>query len=318
MTGLRRVIATAGWACLLLTGCGTGTKDLPPLVSEVNANDPRAGSLFSEAQAAESAGNTKKAIKLYKGAADKFPYSSMAPQARFRQAVLLESLGDDDELLEAFDAYQSVIGRYQSSALYTEALTRQAVLAHKAADGQIRNNLLGMKSRLENKKVVEMLETVRDNAPQAPSAPKAQFAVGQVLEDREKTDPAIAAFQRVVDDYPSSSYAAEAQYRIGHILLSSAEKGNQNQANLDKARHTFEDLMQAYPNSARAGDARKRLAEIGSRDIQRSFDIAKFYDDKGQTASAAFYYQEVIRKTSGGPMHEQAQRRLQEINSQTD
>ena len=275
---------------------------------------PRAAALYAEAQAADQAGNLKTALKLYKETAHKFPSSTVAPQARFRQAALLEHQGD---LLEAFDAYQQVIQRYPSTPLYSEARLKQSIVAYAAADGLIKNSLFGLKSRLDSKKIVEMLEKVRDNAPRAASAPKAQFTIGEVLENREKDILAIAAFQKVVDDYPKASLAPEAQFRIGHILLTSAERGNQNQANLDRAKRTFEDLIQTYPRSPRAADARQKVTEIGGRDIQRSFDIAEFYFKKGQNSSAAFYYREVVSKTTSGDLHNRAQSRLQELGSAT-
>ena len=315
MTGLRRVSLCACCCISLLASCGKNTDDALPPVGEVSLADPRAAALYAQAQAADQAGNIKTALKLYKETAHKFPSSTVAPQARFRQAALLES---QNELLDAFDAYQQVIQRYPSTPLYQEARTKQAVVAYAAADGLIKNSVMWIKSRLDSNKIVEMLELVRDNAPQANSAPKAQFTIGQVLENRKKDILAIAAFQKVVDDYPKSSHAPEAQYRIGNILLTSAERGNQNQANLDRAKHTFEDLIQSYPNSARAGDARKKVSEIAGRDIQRSFDIAEFYFKKGQSSSAAFYYQEVISKTTSGDLHNRSQRRLQQLGGATN
>ncbi len=72
--------------------------------------------------------------------------------------------------------------------------------------------------------------------------------------------------------------------------------------------------MQTYPGSNRAGDARKKVTEIGGRDIQRSFDIAVFYDKKGNSTSAAFYYQEVLRRSNSGDLHNRAKKRLAELN----
>ena len=84
-------------------------------------------------------------------------------------------------------------------------------------------------------------------------------------------------------------------------------------ANLDKAKHAFEDLLQIYPGSSRADDARARIAEIGSADIKRSFDIAEFYYKKGETSSAAFYYEEVLRNAQSGKLHDRARQRLDSI-----
>lgn len=296
----------------LLPSCGTRNLDELPPISEVTDVDPRAQELFAAAQAEEKAGDIDDAIDLYKKTADKFPLATVSPQARFRQAVLLES---EKELLEAFEVYQQVIQRYQSTSLYDPARRNQALVAHAAAEGLIKHSFLGLiKSRLDYKKVVGMLETVRDNAPQAASAPKAQFAIGELLERREKYDFAILAHQKVVDDYPHTSFAPRAQFEIGSILLSSAEDGNQNQANLDRAKHTFEDLIQNYPSSKLAAEARQMVKEIAARDIQRSFDIAVFYDKKGQDSSAAFYYQEVLKRTKEGDLHQRAKERLMELN----
>jgi TolA-binding protein len=312
MTGLRRVFLTAGCGVCLLTGCSNKLEDALPLAERNNRADPKTDSLYAKALAADQAGKTVKAIKLYRTMANADPGSPKASTARFRQATLLEHEG---KLLAAFDAYQQVIHRYQSTTLYTKARDKQAIVAHKASEGLIKNSFFGLQSQLESKTIVEMLEKVRDNAPQSASAPKAQFTIGEVLENRKKLLPAIAAYQKVVDDYPKSSLAADSYYRIGRILLTSATGGNQNQANLDRALHTFEDLRQSYPGTKRAADAALKITEIKSRDIQRSFDIAEFYFKKRQNSSAAFYYKEVLNKTKGGALHNKAQQRLQHLES---
>lgn len=310
MTGLRRVFLHAGCGICLLTGCSNKLEDELPLAELNNRADPKADALYAKAQAADQAGNTGKAIKLYESMSNAYPGAPNASAARYRQATLLEHEG---ELLDAFEAYQLFLRLYPSNSLYPQARDKQAAVAHKAADGLIKNNFLGLKSRLESKKIVEMLEKVRDNAPQSASAPKAQFRIGEVLETRKKAPLAIAAYQKVVDDYPKSSLAPDSQYRIGHILLASAAGGNQNQANLDRALHTFEDLRQSYPSSKRAQDAALKITEIKSRDIQRSFDIAEFYFKKDQKSSAVFYYKEVLSKTKTGDLHDKAQARLQSL-----
>ncbi len=238
----------------------------------------------------------------------------VAPLARFQQAQLLEGRGDLDK---AFETYQMVITRYQASSLYSKARDHQAQVAHAAADGQISSSFLWFKPDIDTKKVVSMLETVRDNAPRSPSAAKAQYAIGKAYESKKwKADDAIAAYQKVVDNYPRSAHAPEAQYKIGHILMMGASKGsNQDNSNLNRALHTFEDLRQSYPSSKRAGEASAKIAEIRSRDIQRSFEIGEFYFKKGQTDAATIYFREVLRKTSGGSLHEKAQKRLKSINA---
>lgn len=293
----------------LLSSCGSSA-DRPAPAGTVNPSDPEASRLMAEAQSTEAGGKPGKAIKIYATLVKKYPYSNVAPEAQFRHATLLDQQGD---VLKAFDSYQVFIERYQHSSLYSQALNRQAVVAHAAADGAIKSNFLGIKSRLSGDQITEMLTKVRDNAPRAASAPKAQFTAGQVWENRKKASSAIAAYQVIVDDYADTSYGPEAQYRIGVIYLNQTTHGDQNQATLDQARHAFEDLIQAYPDSKLTKASREHLAEIRTRDISRSYEIAEFYYRGKNYPSASFYYQEVLRKVKSGPLHDKAARRLAEL-----
>lgn len=294
-----------------LVSCGGVGSNVPPAAGTVGTADPRAATLFTEGQAAEAAGDTKKAIKTYHEIGKNYPYAPIAEQARFRHAALLDS---NNEFLDAFDSYQVFIERYPASPLYKEVLARQATVAHAAVDGLIKDRkFLGIRGKVDRSKTIEMLGKVRDNAPQAATAPKAQFAIGQIREDRKKDAAAIDAYQLLVDDYPDSGLAPEAQFRIGDIYLQQAKTGNQNPATLDQARHAFEDLLQLYPDARRAKDARERLGEIAGRDVQRSLNIADFYYKKGNLTSASFYYNEVLRKVKSGPLHDKAAQGLAKI-----
>ncbi|HAT20406.1 MAG TPA: hypothetical protein DCS85_09655 [Verrucomicrobiales bacterium] len=313
MIGLRRVLLHPGWCFCILASCASEPESELPIAGTPHGSDRDVQSLYARAQAADQSGKSKRAISLYGNTADKNPHSSVAPAARFRQAQLLEQR---DKLDKAFETYQMVITLYQASSLYAKARDSQARLAHAVADGQISDKLLWFKTAPDIKKIVSMLATVRDNAPRAPSAAKAQHAIGRAYESKKsKANEAITAYQDVVDNYPRSLYAPEAQYKIGQLLTMGASKGNQDNSNLDRAQHAFEDLHQSYPNSKRAADAATKIAEIRSREIQRNFDIAEFYFKKEQNSSAAVYYREVVRKTTGGPLHDRAKVRLQSIGT---
>jgi outer membrane assembly lipoprotein YfiO len=304
---LRTLPAAA--ALLALAACSS-TEDSLPLAGTVNPSGDEARSLYQEASAADQAGDRRKAVKRYREFANKFPWAPEAPQARFRQAELLEQRGDT---LEAFDAYQDFIGRYKGSDLYTRALERQARMAQAAADGEIKTSFLGLKAKLPTEKVVPMLEKIRDNAPASPAASRAQFAVGELYQSRGKGNESIAAYQKLVQDYPDSKEAAEAQYRIGVILVQQAERGNQDQANINRAREAFLDYLQNYPGHSKNDQARAQLAKLGGLDLQRSFDIAEFYLRKGNAESARFYYEDVVRRAKSGPLHDRAKARLGEL-----
>lgn len=291
--------------------CG-GNDDLPPMVGSGATDNARAEALFQQAKAAEDAGKTKKAIKLYEELADEIAYSDRAAEARFRQAQLLEQQG---ETLEAFDAYQNLIAQRTGSGFYGQAFDRQSALAFSAADGDISDSFFGIKSGLSATKVIGMLQKVADNAPRSPVAAEADYRIGEIHVRDGKVEEAVVAFREVVENYPSSPQAPEAQFRIGDILLEEANEGNQDQANLNRAKEALQDYLSQFPGHNRNAEARKMISNIGGRDLQNSYDIGVFYEKKGDFNSARYYYEEVIRRTKSGELHDKAQARLNALNS---
>ena len=298
-------------AVLFLASCGDKS-DLPPMVTSGSGDNTRAESLFQEAKAAEDAGKSKKAIGLYDRLADEIPFATKAPEARFRQARLLDQSG---ETLKAFDAYQDVITRYAGSGLYKQAFDRQTEMAFLAADGEIRTGgFLGLTSKLSPEKVIGMLESVAGNAPRTDTAARAQYKIGDILVSQDKIAEAVEAYRKVVINYPNSSYAAEAQFRTGQVLIEQAREGNQDQANLARAREALNDYITLFPGHRHNAEARQLLGNIGGQDIQNSFNIAQFYENKGDHNSARFYYEEVVRRAKSGELHAKAKARLAALN----
>ena len=277
------------------------------MVGEGAADNPRANAMFEKAKAAEDSGRTGKAIKLYDELADEIPYADRAGEARYRQAQLLEKEG---EAFEAFEAYQDLLKNKTGSGFYQQALDRQTQLAFGAADGEIKKRVLGLKARASTTEVVKMLNNLAGNAPRSPVAARASLKVAEIYESEDKTSEAVKAYQQVVVNYPNSPEAPEAQFRIGQALLGAARDGNQDQANLQRASESFRDYLNQYPGHKRNGEARKLLKNIDGRDVQNTYEIAQFYEKKGNKSSARFYYQEVVRKTKSGDLHDRAQARL--------
>ena len=304
-------ILATGIGLFAVVSCGSNSKDTPLTSDTVTQSGAStADAMLSQGRALQAAGKNGKAISIYKKIYKKYPYADAAAEALFEQGQILDQKGD---LIKAFDAYQNVIGRYHGSRHYKTALNRQEAVAHAAANGIIKNSFLGMKTRISPQKVEKMLLNVRDNAPRAASAPKAQYAIGRVWQEEGNSSRAIAAYQQVGLEYPSSSEAPEALYQQGEILVLKAKRGNQNTAHVDRARDIYQELIQRYSSHSRAADARKRLAMLGGQDVQRSYETGEFYRKKGQNKAAIFYYREVLRKTKSGSHYDLAKQRISEL-----
>jgi outer membrane protein assembly factor BamD (BamD/ComL family) len=296
-------------SALTLVSCGPDA-DAPSLAGNTQSAAIEGEAFYQTAKKADDEGNRNKAIKLYDETATRFPFAPSAPQARFRQAELLQEKGD---ILKSFDAYDKFLIRFQGSSLYSTALNRQIAMAQSAADGEVKSSLLGLKTRLSVDKTVEMLEKVRNNAPKSAAAAKAQFTIGQLYEANNEYKKAIAAYRLLVKDQPTSPLAAEALFRVGVILTEEADRGNQNQGNLDLAREAFNDYLIQYPGHSRNAEARKLEAALGGRDLQRSYDVAEFYRKTGRLDSAKVYYRDIVARSKSGEFHDKAQARLKEL-----
>ncbi|MDF1711579.1 MAG: outer membrane protein assembly factor BamD [Akkermansiaceae bacterium] len=303
-------------ASLLLISC-SGEVESARLASESRASEKVAQGLYNSAVAAEKAGKLGKATKLYEKIVLRHPLCPVAPESAFRWGKLLER---DREPIEAFDAYDAILTRYPASPHYAEAMKRQEVIATQVAEGQITKSLMGFKTPIELKKSAELLSKVRQNAPRAPSAEKAQYTIGRIYQSRGSgttdTIRAISAFRELTRDFPDSKYAPDAQYRIGEILLAESRKGNQDSANLDRAKRAFEDVLIRYPDSRQAKLARAQIQKLASGDIQRSYEIAEFYRKKDQIPSALFYYRDAANRSKPGPLRTNAQAWIKELSAQ--
>ena len=300
-------------ACILISAsllsCGPDA-DAPSLAGNTQSAAIEGEAFYQKAKQADDAGKSAKAIKLYDQTATRYPFAPSAPQARFRQAELLQQQG---EIVKSFEAYDKFLSRFQGSGLYTTALNRQVAMAQSAADGDIKSSLLGIKTKLSLEKTVEMLGKVRDNAPKSAVAAKAQFTIAQLYESKKKYKEAITAYRQLVKDQPTSAQAPEALFRVGVILTEEADRGNQNQGNLDLAREAFNDYLIQYPGDSRNAEARRLEAGLGNRDFQRSYDIAEFYLKTGKTESAKVYYRDIVSRTKSGAIHDKSKARLKEL-----
>jgi outer membrane assembly lipoprotein YfiO len=295
-------------AALWLSSCGSS--DGPILAGNIQSASSEGDAVYQEAKQADDAGKTGKAIKLYDKAATQYPFAKSAAQARYRQAQLLEQQG---EIQKAFDAYDKFLEYFPGNSLYGSALSRQASMAQSAAEGDVKSSFLGLKTKLSLEKTTAMLEKVISHAPKSRTAAKARFTMGELYQSKKKSREAIATFRKLVQEQPESPEASEALFRVGIIYIEEADRGNQNQSNLDLARESFNDYLIQYPGHSRNAEARKMISSLGGREVQRSFDIAEFYLKTGKVESAKVYYRDVVKRTAHGELHDKAKSRLKEL-----
>ncbi|NJR43221.1 MAG: hypothetical protein HC767_11765 [Akkermansiaceae bacterium] len=105
-------LSASAW---FLNSCGSDS-ELPIMAGNTQAAAGEGEELYQVAKQADDSGKTGKAIKLYDETATRFPFAPSAPQARFRQAQLLEQQGDILESLKLTTNFSLVSKAVASTA----------------------------------------------------------------------------------------------------------------------------------------------------------------------------------------------------------
>lgn len=293
------------WLCALgsvlmvssLTQC---TSDVPLPAGSVKLVDAQALQLMKEAQTAVDANRVDRAIKRYKKVVKDHALSVNAPEARFRLGQLYER---KDDPIEAFDQYQYLIDNHPDSPLYKAALSRQKEIAFGAAEGKIKNKVLWLFDvSADPSHVTKWLKAIAQNAPYSDMAPQALFVLGEYSLKRNRMEEAMSAFQSLVDDYKQSKLMPIAQMRVADIYRGRAAGGDKSLLNVNRARETYEDLLQLYPGGPNSTAAKKNLEEIQRYLVEQKLHVADYYQYKMKDRDAAiFCYGEVIRMGKDNP-----------------
>jgi tol-pal system protein YbgF len=86
-------------------------------------------------------------------------------------------------------------------------------------------------------------------------APNAQFYIGQIHYDKNEYQPALQAFDAVLEKFPENNKTADATYMKGMALLKSGQR--------NEAAREFLNVITKYPNSEVAPKARIQRKALG-------------------------------------------------------
>ena len=287
---------------------GEKAKYIPPGEEEMSGS---AEQLFHTAQVAEQEHNIKRAIKAYKALVRKHPRDALAPGSLYRAAELVEQTND---LLGAAFLFRVLVERFPSSPHFDDAVEAQFRIGEVYLAGK-KLKVLGIPFGTSMDRAVEIFAAIIRTAPYGKYTARAQFNIGLAREKQHLNDPALDAYQAVVDKFPDNPLAADAQYQIGYIWFVTSKAGTRDIAATNKARVAFQDFLFRYPGSEKAAQAKANLRVLERKTTSTAYDTAKFYDKQKRYRAAVIYYNEVIREQPGSPESEKAQKRIDELKA---
>jgi outer membrane protein assembly factor BamD (BamD/ComL family) len=283
-------VQTPAWAILDFI---FGKKDkVAPTADERTIQEQAAAQLLAEGRAAQEAGKGGRAQGYYEQIVKKYPFTTSAAEAAYQRAVLIRYT--DNDLEEAFNAFQEFIENYRQSARFSEAIERQYEIAEEAKGGKKQRTLILVPMKMNSSDVIAFYEKIITNAPFGKFAALSQFSIAEIHQDLREKDQAIQAYQKVVDNYSGTSQASEAQFRIASISNVAAQR-SEDASNLTATRDALKTYMAVNPGGERKQEAEQILRQVNTAEASQSLSIAKFYKTQKKTQAAAMYLNEALK-----------------------
>jgi len=238
-----------------------------------------------------------------------FGKSKEAAEAQFFIGACLEKL---NKPYDAFKAYDKVIKKYPFSERAEEVVEREYLIADKLFKTQRSKILEAVAGRDYN--VVEILRAVVNNAPYGKYAPVSQYKIGLFYKSVGMFPEAREEFEKVVNDYPQSEWVKAAKYQIALSDSQSSLKAGYDQSNTKAAVKEFKEFLNVYPDAELSADAQKQLQDLGSKEAENEFNVAKFYEKQKKFEAAKIYYKHVISDYPDSSWANKAVAKLEGLN----
>lgn len=262
-----------------------------PAADERQAQESQATALLMQAREDQNSGRTGRAQGTYNSIVKKYPFTVAASEAAYASALITRANSDVNT---AFDAFQSFIKDYRSSARFNDALQQQYELAEEARGGRRQRAMLILPVKMGGDDLVKLYQQIIQNAPFGKLAPMAQFSIAEIYQDMGEKDKSVLAYTTVVENYPNTKQAGEAQFRIGSISSVAANK-SEDKSNLTATRDAVTTYLATNPKGERASEAEMLLQQVNAEEATQSLSVGKFYQRINKPKAAAIYYNEALK-----------------------
>lgn len=258
-----------------------------------------AKSFYDEKKYSDAIREFKKLLKAY-------PKSFEASESQYYLGLIEE---EQDNLYEAYMAYQKVIDKYPFSERIKEIIEKEYSIAEKFISGYKRK-ALGVVLPVENP-AIEILAKVVENSTYGPLAAKAEYKLGLVLKSLQRYYEAEDAFNKVITNYPDSEWVAPSKFQIAICRAAVSRGPDYDQGAMQDAKQKFEEFVKDHPDAVLSKEAEDNINVLKEKEAAASFNIAGFYEKQKAYKAAKIYYDNILVNYSDSPWAVKAIERLQ-------
>ncbi|MHC4842888.1 MAG: tetratricopeptide repeat protein [Planctomycetota bacterium] len=255
---------------------------------------------------------TKQVRRAYDSLKKEFPQIQGPDLDAFIKAELLYAKRKFNKAVREYDNF---LDKYPESELYQVALDRQFSIAQAYLAGQKRTvlKIFRIRGYAEGEKI---MDKISDRAGIAPLAKRANIAVAQSNEEREKYEDAYLRWSQVLSKWPTGQTGKNALLAMARCKYLAYNGPRYDVSDLVSSRTYYQNFQSRYPEDAKELGIDARIKNIDELLAEKQFKIAQFYQKTGNADSADFYYKTILEQwpnTSAGKISE---REIKDTNQQ--
>jgi len=251
------------------------------------------------------------ALREFKKLLKAYPKSFEASESQYYLGLVEE---EQDNLYEAYVAYQRVIDKYPFSERIKEIIEKEYKIAEKFIAGYKRK-ALGIVLPVENP-AIEILTKVVENSTYGPLAPKAEYKLGLVLKGLQRYYEAEDAFNKVITNYPDSEWTEPAKFQIATCRAAVSRGPAYDQGAMQEAKQKFEEFVRENPDAVLSKEAEQNINILKEKEAEASYNIAVFYEKQKAVKAAKIYYENVVNNYFDTAWAAKASSRLQAMEKE--
>ena len=234
-----------------------------------------------------------------------YPKSAEAAESQYYLGLLEEA---EDNLYEAYLAYQKVVDKYPFSERIQEIIEREYKIAEAFIAGKKRK-ALGVALPVDNP-AIEILTKVIENSTYGSLASAAQYKLGLVLKGLMRYYEAEEAFNKVITNYPNSEWVSAAKFQIAACRAALSRGTDYDQGATEEAKEKFAEFVREHPDAVLSRDAQENIQQLREKEAESNYNIAIFYEKHNKAEAAKIYYTGIINNYSDSPWAPRALERL--------
>lgn len=157
---------------------------------------------------------------------------------------------------------------------------------------------------------IETFQDIIDNYPYSEQAVLAQLAIADAYFKSEKYEEALSYYRDFVELHPEHRQVPYAMYQTAMAYYKQSRDASRDQTATKEALTHLDRLLARFPHSQYAGDAEKTWRELRTRLGRHTMQVADYYFDQDEYASAADRYRELLNEYPGLGLDAEALYRL--------